>query len=460
MLISGIAMQIGRRDLFKLGGLAAALSFLPKGFLEVLAAEQEERDPSVVQVEWEDLPWKIDEKKFERFNQKYTMFSRTGWDPKVQEVAKQTPANMIRNIKEGKISTLLDYAFHSAGWWVVAKTTPHEMDYGDGGLVSWTSDDTSPLFNFSTGPWKANPELEEERKKFKSAMEKNPELMTNIVKKVAKHFGASLVGIAPYDPKWVYSHRVLNPRYHPGVDYKEEPLELPEGTRYVIVMAFEEDYFAMAMSDGGLSMGEQGWGYSQMAITSGAVAEFLRSLGYIGIPSGNDTAITIPYAISAGLGEYSRMGVLITPKYGPRVRLAKVFTDAPLVPDKPIRFGVYEFCSKCKKCAEACPSNAIPYGDPTWDPPTISNIKGVWKWHVDVEKCFEYWCKSGNVGCGVCIRSCPFNKIDWPAHSMFRDCLAPIIGGGTGRALDDFLGYGERVYSHQWWGFRYKDLVK
>ncbi len=334
------------------------------------------------------------------------------------------------------------------------------MDFGDGGLISWTGDGTSPLFCFSIEPWKSNPELEEERKKFKNAMEQKPEMMTAIVKKVAKHLGASLVGIAPYDPKWVYSHKVLNPRYHPGIDYKEEPLELPEGIRYVIVLAFEEDYFAMATGDGSVSMGEQGWGYSRMAITSGSLAEFLRSLGYTAIPSGNDLALSVPYAIAAGLGEYSRMGVLITPEYGPRVRLAKVFTDAPLVPDKPIRFGVYEFCQKCKKCAETCPSNAIPYGDPTWEGPTISNQKGVWKWYVDVEKCFNYWCTSGNLGCGVCIRACPFNKIEWPAHSIFRDYIAPIVGGNVGKSLDDFLGYGERLHSSKWWGFRYRDIVK
>ena len=114
-------------------------------------------------------------------------------------------------------------------------------------------------------------------------------------------------------------------------------------------------------------MGDIGFGYSKIAITTGSVAEFLRSLGYIGIPCGNDTALSMPYAIMAGLGEYSRMELLITPEYGPRVRLLKVFTDAPLVPDKPIRFGVYEFCLKCKKCVEHCPVQAISYDEPTWE---------------------------------------------------------------------------------------------
>lgn len=33
----------------------------------------------------------------------------------------------------------------------------------------------------------------------------------------------------------------------------------------------------------------------------------------------NDTALAIPYALKAGLGEYGRHGLVITPEFGPRV---------------------------------------------------------------------------------------------------------------------------------------------
>ena len=49
--------------------------------------------------------------------------------------------------------------------------------------------------------------------------------------------------------------------------------------------------------------------------------------------------ITIPMAVDAGLGELGRNGLLLTEKYGPRVRLCKVFTDLPLEPDEPIDLG-------------------------------------------------------------------------------------------------------------------------
>ena len=413
---------------------------------------------NVVSVSWDELPWKVDEKRYKRFHQKYTLFSRTGWDPKIQEMAKQTPVNMIKNMSEGTHSTLLDYALMSAGWWA-AMSSSWEMDWGDWGLVSWESK-MPPTFSIAAATWRQNPQLQELQKKFKEAVEKKPNVMTEIVKKVALYLGADLVGIAPYDPRWVYTHRAYNPRYHPGEQYKEEELKLPDGLRYCIVLAFAEDYYMQETAECGPSMGDIGFGYSRMAVTSGSLAEFLRALGYIGIPSGNDTALSVPYAIAAGLGEYSRMGLLITPEYGPRVRLAKVFTDAPLVPDRPIRFGVYEFCQKCKKCADACPSGAITHGDPTWEGYNESNNPGVYKWYANGEKCFEYWCKSASPGCGVCVRVCPYNKPNWWAHEVFRDYLAPVLGGDLGKQIDDLLGYGKKRKSSEWWGFEYNEVVR
>jgi reductive dehalogenase len=350
----------------------------------------------------------------------------------------------------------------SAGWWVAMKSAPYQMDHGDGGLLSWKSD-ISPVFTIASALWNENSELKREREKFQKSIEKNPDILSRTVKKVAKYFGADLVGIAQFDIRWVYSHRILNPRYHLGEEFSEDPLDLPEGIKYCIVIGIEEDYYMQETADGGVSMGDVGFGYSKMAIIAGSLAEFLRALGFTAIPSGNDLAISIPYAISAGLGEFSRMGLLITRKYGPRVRLAKVFTNAPLVPDRPIKFGVYEFCLKCKKCAEKCPSQAIPYGDPEWEGDTQSNIKGVYKWYVNVEKCFEYWCRSGNSACGVCVRVCPYNKpvdkASYYIHAFFREYIAPIVGGEIGKKLDDVMGYGKRKSSSSWWGFDYREIV-
>jgi len=64
------------------------------------------------------------------------------------------------------------------------------------------------------------------------------------------------------------------------------------------------------------------------------------NLGYRAVATMNDTALAIPYALKAGLGEYGRHGLLITKEFGPRVRIGKIFTDLPLAYDRPTSFGV------------------------------------------------------------------------------------------------------------------------
>ena len=68
-------------------------------------------------------------------------------------------------------------------------------------------------------------------------------------------------------------------------------------------------------------------------------------------------------AISAGLGELGRTNRLINPIFGGNVRIDGFLTDLPLAPDKPIDFGLQEFCKRCKKCAEACPSGSVSQAD-------------------------------------------------------------------------------------------------
>ena len=151
-----------------------------------------------------------------------------------------------------------------------------------------------------------------------------------------------------------------------------------------------------------------GLGYSKLAFVCSLLAQFIRNLGYHAIPCGNDTALSIPLAIDAGLGELGRNGLLITPQFGPRVRLCKVLTDLPLKPNKPVDFGLQEFCEKCNECFEKCPAHAISE-DKTADAITVSNNSGVSKWAVNGEKCFRFWCEAG-IDCSICIKVCPFNK--------------------------------------------------
>ena len=117
----------------------------------------------------------------------------------------------------------------------------------------------------------------------------------------------------------------------------------------VIVLAFEMVYECSRQA----SMIETGatyTAYSRMAEVSLRLAMFLRKLGYNTYHCGNNASPSVAEAIRAGLGEGSRMSILMTEEYGPRVRLAKVYTDCEFEYDKPKSFGVTQFC-EAASCA-------------------------------------------------------------------------------------------------------------
>jgi len=108
----------------------------------------------------------------------------------------------------------------------------------------------------------------------------------------------------------------------------------------------------------------------------------------------------------AGIGWQGKNLLLITQKYGSRVRLVTVLTDAPLAVDGPVK----NRCGSCTACRDACPSGAI-RGVGTKD--RYANREEA----LIFERCRDRLtlenAKIPDVGvpiCGVCIRVCPFGR--------------------------------------------------
>ncbi len=272
----------------------------------------------------------------------------------------------------------------------------------------------------------------------------DPQKLTEMVKKAAKFYGARLVGVAELDRRWIYTG-----------DRRDQPYDVPDEINRVIVMAIEMDYDAIAASPGYMASAEVSRCYSQMTFAETELCAFIRRFGYSAISCGNDIVISVPVAIDAGLGQYGRNGLLITKEFGPRVRLAKVITDMPLIPDEPdLKFAksVVRFCEVCEKCAHTCPSQSIAYGkERTWSGKTISNNPGIKKWYINPETCYGFWVENGS-DCSNCIRSCPYNKpnsllhrfIIWVTiHFPWLDRL--IV------KMDDLAGYGKQKLSGRFW---------
>jgi len=145
------------------------------------------------------------------------------------------------------------------------------------------------------------------------------------------------------------------------------------------------------------------------------VAKLIRGLGYSARAhmDGNYRVVCPLVARDAGLGEIGRMGLLMTPELGPRVRLGVITTELPLLTDeRSFDYTVIDFCRRCKKCAETCPAQAIPAGD-------REMIGGVRRWQIDQEACFTLWCKLGT-DCGRCISVCPYSHPDNLLHNLVR----------------------------------------
>ena len=101
-------------------------------------------------------------------------------------------------------------------------------------------------------------------------------------------------------------------------------------------------------------------------------------------------------AVEAGMGEFGRNNLLLTPQFGPRVRLISLVTDAPL--EAGIRREV-GLChpEKCDSaCWKACPPQALFSGER----------------RNDKQKCFSYRSRKGeelefDFACALCMKVCP-----------------------------------------------------
>ena len=378
----------------------------------------------------------------ERFDQKNQMFYRIAWDDEVKDILKDWSYNSEPSDKPGY--ALKDSALRLASW------SGERIS-----LFNISKPNPSPVAKavveaMTNGRPQANAQVRERPKVDTS----DTAALANDIKKAALYFGADVVGICRLDNTWVYSNSYQPGRPTPDGNTGGQSLgqEIPEEYQYAVVMGFEEDYEMMKYSHTLIANATCSLGYSRMAITNAHLSDFIRNLGYEAIDcSTNDVALSIPLAMLAGLGDLGRSGLLISPRYGPRLRLSKVFTNLPLATDSPIDFGVTEFCDACMKCAEMCPSRSISFNERTTEPISPSNSAGALKWPANGVTCRTYW---GRVhrGCSICIASCPYNKADTWFHRMtlwltdHARWAAPFFV-----AMDNLFGYGRPKNADNFW---------
>ncbi|MEA3508505.1 MAG: reductive dehalogenase domain-containing protein, partial [Synergistota bacterium] len=141
-------------------------------------------------------------------------------------------------------------------------------------------------------------------------------------------------------------------------------------------------------------------GYARAALASIILARSLRNMGYRARAhmDGNYLVVAGRVARDAGLGEFGRNSMLVTPRFGPCVRLSVVTTDAPLVADGAIDFGLRDFCLHCGRCSRQCPAGALAFKGIGENPES--------DWKVQPEACYRQWSRFGSF-CSLCVRNCP-----------------------------------------------------
>ena len=266
----------------------------------------------------------------------------------------------------------------------------------------------------------------------------DPDRNAEAIKAASYFLGIDAVGLSRC-PDWAYySHDALG-----------EPIEPYHA--HAISMIVDQGFETMegASGDDWISGTQSMRAYLRFSLLGGVIANQIRALGYSArVHSVMDgEVLQPPLLLLSGLGEVSRIGeVILNPFLGPRLKSGVVTTDMPLRHDRPVDFGLQDFCERCNKCARECPSGAITAG-----PKLMFNGYEIWK--SDSQKCATYRITTaGGAMCGRCMKTCPWNLEGLFAEKPFRwaamhvPAAAPLLA-----KLDDRAGRGGLNPVKKWW---------
>lgn len=286
---------------------------------------------------------------------------------------------------------------------------------------------------------------------------------SRLLKVAMQQMGAASVGIVELDErtrKLIYGVDNDGKRIEfENIEHAYEDDEkrvIPFSARWVVVYTVQMSDIAIKRAPTKIAQMTTSETYQRGLMIQNNVQEFLRGLGYQGLGEANLNGLGIApaFAVLAGLGELSRLNRVITPEFGPMVRIFKLVTDLPLAPDKPIDAGIARFCRKCKKCAEACPPSALSFDtEPGWVPAGEWSNAGHQAWFENSIRCRRYWYEELGSNCGICFSVCPFSKRNRSfMHDLVRMQIAtfPELDELT-RNMDDAFGYGVQKDPGDWW---------
>jgi epoxyqueuosine reductase len=227
----------------------------------------------------------------------------------------------------------------------------------------------------------------------KAPIPEEPRVRSRHLKLMGHFLGADLMGIGLLSQSAVYTH-----------NFKGREIEAP--FKYAIVFVCRKHDPTISASNGWEEIvdGASFQAYQRLAMQTETMANYLRRLGWEAEASNMRRYVTLmpQIVLDAGLGEVSRMGIILNPFLGCNFKAACVLTNMELEPDDYVDFGLQNYCSNCTLRAEQCPAHAITRG-----PQTLYN--GYYTWKLNSRLChdFDVLNKEGCV-CGRCTKVCPW----------------------------------------------------
>ena len=248
--------------------------------------------------------------------------------------------------------------------------------------------------------------------------------VTDLIKERARKLGYVEVGFTAYDARYEYKH-------------KRGFTQLPTA----ICLAYEQDFEPTQTIPSVDAEIVHSSVYRTQAAAGLQLGNFIRSLGYRChvIHSNDATGPLIPMFVAAGLGQLGACGYLLTPHHGNRNRLMLITTDAKVVYDEPIDYGIHAFCQVCQVCVNRCPGRALMRDKIWW--------RGMEKNKLYMKRCRPVMARY--LGCGVCMKVCPIQKYGMKNVMEHYAETGQVLGKGThdleGYTLEDkgYFGPGE-----------------
>jgi reductive dehalogenase len=288
-----------------------------------------------------------------------------------------------------------------------------------------------------------------------------PEENSRMLRVAGRVMGAADIGFVKLDDntkKLLYGNIIFED-VEEGYAIPDSPMRvLPNKDLWVICSVIPQSLALGQLTDRMSWAGTGAAAYSRANIYSNRIKVFLDGLGYQHY-GGNTATVgrSIGFGVLAGLAEYSRATLMISPQFGTSFRTVLLtITDLPLAVTKPIDAGITNFCRVCKKCAELCPSSAISMDDEptwaTWETGTRPwQAKGIKGWYLEPKKCLTYMFGS-EPDCSRCQVVCPFNKFDSAVmHDLVKASISstPMLNSVI-RKMDDVFGYGTEKGTDMW----------